>query len=74
MTAAFLGINAANLEGNLGNVTNATTAPTADFYFQMASQTALTRKQAILALEMFIRYIESNGVPAGHAGTNLPLL
>jgi len=59
-----------------GKVAIATSAPTADVYLQISTTNSPTREDVILAMEVFERYILSNGIPYGaaDAGTDLPVL
>lgn len=72
MAQQFLSINRGQLDGQLGNVTTGTSAPSTDFYFQILSTNSPTKFDAIRAMKMFIAFIESNGAPSGSPGTNLP--
>lgn len=72
MAQQFLSVNRGQLDDKLGNITTATTTPTADFFFQILSTNTPTKFDAIRALMMMIRFIESNGLPSGSPGTNLP--
>lgn len=75
MTQYFLSINKGQLDGQTGNVLVATSAPTADMYLQIdATTNSPTRKDVLLAMEAFERYIYSNGVAGGQAGIDLPPL
>jgi hypothetical protein len=75
MTANFLSIGLDKLNNLDGDVAVATSAPTADFYFQVLTTTYKpTKEQCIMALRQFERYLISNGVPAGNVGVDLPVL
>ena len=72
MAQQFLSINRGQLDGQSGNVVTATSAPTADFYVQILTTNNPTRKDLLLALETFKKYVLSDGVSGGSRGTNLP--
>ena len=74
MAQQFLSINRGQLDGQTGNVLTATSAPSADFYFQILSTNTPTRKDCLMALQAFKDYILSDGVSGGARGTNLPVL
>lgn len=75
MTATYLSIGLDKLDAQDGNVVAGSTVPSNDFYFQILTTTFKpTKKQAIKALKQFERYLLSNGVSAGQAGVNLPVL
>jgi len=73
MTAYFLSINKGASGSQLNNVAIATSAPSADMYLQIDATTHTPdRLDVILALKSFMMYIQSNGVPKGQIGTDLP--
>lgn len=74
MTQWFYSINRGQLDALTGNVAIATSAPSADFYFQILSTNSPTRKDAIRALDAIRNYILSDGVAGGNRGTDLPPL
>lgn len=74
MSQQFLSINRGQLDGQTGNVLVATSAPTADIYLQILSTHSPTRKDVLMALEVFKNYILSDGVAGGQRGVDLPVL
>ena len=52
----------------------ATSAPAADFYLQILSTNAPTRKDTLLALELFKQFILSNALYTGIPGDDIPVL
>lgn len=72
MAQQFLSVNKGQLDDRLGNITTGTSAPSADFYFQILSTNTPSKFDAIRAMKMMIHFIESNGLPSGSPGTNLP--
>ena len=72
MAQQFLSVNRGQLDNKLGNVVTGTSAPSADFYVQILTTNNPTRKDTVLALQMFIDYILDGGVANGAKGTNLP--
>ena len=52
----------------------ATSAPTADFFLQISSTNTPTRKDTILALELFKQFVLSNAIYTGIPGDDIPAL
>ena len=71
MASNFLGINRGVFK--IGSVTAATTTSSGnDFELRIDTGKSSTRKDVVLALRIFEEYLESNGLPGGNIGTNLP--
>lgn len=68
MASNFLGLNRGELDMNQGNVSNGTTTASDDIELRMDSGKNLTRKDVLMAMELFEAFIESN------SGTFLPPL
>lgn len=73
MAQYFLSVNRGK-SGNLGDVLVATSAPTADTYVQILTTANQTKMDVWLALKKISEYMQSNGVPGGQVGTDLPPL
>lgn len=70
MTQWFYSNSKSGASADDSKVAIATSAPSADFYFQILSTNSPTKKDAILALKQFIRHIESNGIMIGQFGVD----
>lgn len=74
MASGYLSTNRGTPDTS-NNVTEGSSAPSADFYFAIDLSThSPTKKDAIKALRKFERYLLDNGLPAGEIGVNIPVL
>lgn len=73
MAQQFLSLNKGQSTSLAGNVIVATSVPTADVYVQVLSTNSLKALDVIIALKRIVAFLESNGIPGGSGGTNLPV-
>lgn len=73
MASNFLGTTRGKKDNDVGSVTVGTTTSAAlDIEIRMDTGKNLTRKDVLLALELFEAYILNNGIGSGAAGAGIP--